>query len=128
MLRVEGVETVTDGKALYQRLVEAINSHDLEAVGNGFSPDCEVKTENVTLRGRAQLKAFLASLIEAIPDMTVTVHNMVLEGSLLAVEYTQSGTFTRPFRSPMGEIPPTGRPFVNDVMELNEIEADQIIT
>jgi predicted ester cyclase len=119
---------MTEGKALYRRVVEALNSHDLEAVGNCFDPDCEVKTENVTLHGRVQLKAFLGALIDAIPDMTVTIHNMVLEGPLLVVEYTQSGTFTRPFRSQMGEVPPTGRPFVNHVMELNRIEGDQIVS
>jgi predicted ester cyclase len=119
---------MSDGKALYGRLVEAMNAHDLETIGAGFSADCEVITPNATLRRREQFKAFMASIFAALPDATVTVHNMVLEGPLLAVDYTLSGTFTGSLRLPTGEIPPTGKPFINPVFELNRFEGDYIVT
>ncbi len=120
---------MSDLKGVYGRLVETINAHDLDGLAGFFSLTCEVRTPNVTLHGREQVRAFFGQLFGAFPgSLRVEVHNLVVEGSTLVAEYTMSGIFTGPFQLGGKEVRPTGKPFVNPVLELNGFEGDQIVS
>ncbi len=118
---------MSDLKEVYRQLVVKMNEHNLEEVGRFFRPDCNVSTPNVKLVGRDQVKAFFKGLFEAFPNLTVTLSSVLAEGSVVAVEYTLSGTHRGPFRTPRGEVlPATGREINYHIAEINEFENDQI--
>jgi predicted ester cyclase len=48
---------------------------------------------------------------QAMPDLVLTVDLVIAEGDLVAGHVTMQGTFERPFMTPSGELPPTGKPF-----------------
>ena len=60
------------------------------------------------LRGREQADV-LRSFWEALPDATITWENHVESGSMIAGEGVITGTHSGPFRTPQGEISPSGR-------------------
>ena len=45
----------------------------------------------------------------AFPDGTVKITNVVAQGDWVVVEFTNSGTNTGPFKSVIGDFPPTNR-------------------
>jgi predicted ester cyclase len=60
------------------------------------------------LRGREQVDV-LHSFWEALPDATITWENHVESGPMIAGEGVITGTHSGPFRTPQGEIPPSGK-------------------
>lgn len=96
-------------KELFERLLEAINAHDLEKASAFISPDCEIVTPFATLRGPEPFKVYMQGLIDAFPDLKQTVHNVVCEGPSLVAEWTLTGTHQAPLRMPTGVVPATGK-------------------
>jgi steroid delta-isomerase-like uncharacterized protein len=92
-----------------KRADEAFNAHDVEARLAVNSDDVEfVMPGGMHLRGREQAD-LLRAFWEALPDATITWENHVESGSMIAGEGVLTGTHTGPFRTPQGEIPPSGR-------------------
>jgi predicted ester cyclase len=105
-----GGAPMSDPRALFERLLAAINAHDLQAASGFISPDCEIVTPFATLRGPEPFKTYVKGLIDAFPDFMQTVHNTVCEGSTLVTEWTLTGTHLGPMRMPNGSLlPPTGK-------------------
>jgi predicted ester cyclase len=87
---------------------DAFNAHDLEARLAVNTDDTEfVMPGGIRLRGREQADV-LRAFWEALPDATITWRVYVESGSLIAGEGVLTGTHTGPFRTPQGEIPPSG--------------------
>jgi predicted ester cyclase len=92
-----------------KRADEAFNAHDVEARLAVNSDDVElVMPGGMHLRGREQAEV-LRAFWEALPDATITWENHVESGSMIAGEGVLTGTHSGPFRTPQGEIPPSGR-------------------
>jgi ketosteroid isomerase-like protein len=91
-----------------KRADDAFNAHDLEARLAVNRDDTElVMPGGMQLRGREQADV-LRAFWEALPDATLTWTNYAESGSLIAGEGLLTGTHTGPFRTPQGEIPPSG--------------------
>ena len=98
-----------DTIAAAQRHDEAFNAHDPEARIATLTPDTElVLPGGMALSGPEQAVGILQAFWEAMPDATVTVTNQVAAGDTIALESTLAGTHTGTFRTPGGEIPPSG--------------------
>jgi predicted ester cyclase len=61
-----------------------------------------------------------------LPDATITWKNHVESGSLIAGEGVLSGTHTGPFRTPQGEIPPSGAQVALPYAFIRRVEGGKI--
>jgi uncharacterized protein (TIGR02246 family) len=92
-----------------RRKFAALNAQDAEGMINCFSPEAEREIPGGVLRGRDQIAAFVSVFWEAFPDLQLTVTSLVEEGPVVAIRGTMTGTHLGTFRTPGGNMPPTGR-------------------
>jgi len=91
-----------------RKKIAAMNAHDMDKLSSYFSPDTVKEVPGALLRGRDQWAAYFSALIEAFPDIEVTVTSVVEEGSVVAIQGRSRGTHLGTLRTPSGDIPPTG--------------------
>jgi predicted ester cyclase len=92
-----------------KRADDAFNAHDVDARLAANSESAElVMPGGMRLRGPEQADV-LRAFWRALPDATITWENHVESGSMVAGEGVLAGTHSGPFRTPQGEIPPSGR-------------------
>jgi steroid delta-isomerase-like uncharacterized protein len=88
---------------------EAFNAHDVEARMASETTDVEaVLPGGIALRGPEQVVGLLQTFWQALPDAKVNAENEVASGDAVAIEGTLTGTHSGTFRSPQGDIPPSG--------------------
>lgn len=92
-----------------RRKFAALNAQDAKTIASYFSPEAEKEIPGGLLRGRDQIVGFLSVFWEAFPDLQLTVTSAVEEGPVVAVRGTMTGTHLGTFRTPGGDMPPTGR-------------------
>lgn len=85
----------TDPKALLDRLVLAVNDHDLEGLVACFHED--YVNENPThprrgFRGSAQVRRNWTQIFGAVPDVRARVLRSAVEGDTLWTEWEMAGT------------------------------------
>jgi len=73
--------------------------------------------------GLAGFKARVAGHRTGFPDLRLEIENMVVEGDLVAYQWTMSGTHTGPY---MGR-PPSGHPMRIVGMNLERVQDGQIV-
>lgn len=84
----------------------AVNRQDLSKIDEQLTDDfLDHGLPPGAPRGRGPVKAWLASLKRAFPDLTVEARDMVAEGDRVAVRATWTGTHLGEFQG----IPPTDR-------------------
>lgn len=109
-----------------KRVDDAFNAHDVEARLAVNKDDTElVVPGGMQLRGREQADV-LRAFWEALPDATITWKNHVESGSLIAGEGVLTGTHTGPFRTPQGEIPPSGSQVALPYAFIRRVEGGKI--
>ena len=97
-------------REVFDKATEAFNAHDLEGFGQMIAEDVVLTAPGgVVSQGRAACVAFSGVYFEAFPDARVDVHRLVVTEDTAVEEGTFSGTHSGVFRTPMGDIPPTGR-------------------
>ncbi|WP_250004971.1 ester cyclase [Actinoplanes sp. M2I2] len=73
----------------------------------------------------AGLKTFWAAMRAAFSDFAVTRGHMVVEGQWVGAQTRMSGHFDQEFTaSPVGVLPPTGRPFALDLLNIFRFDDD----
>lgn len=110
-----------DIKELIRQFYEAVNQGDLEAVDRYISPDFVEHEEAFpgTLPGIDGVKAFIAIMRSAFPDMQVLIEDIVAEENKLAVRSTWRGTHSGEFLG----IPTTGRQVVFSSIDIIRYES-----
>lgn len=101
----------SQNKKIVEKYVEAFNRGDLDALCALFSPDATIQG----VFGKAQIeKARMVwrQLIEGL-GMQLTIEEIIAEGDLVAVRYTERGTFHGKFF----EHTPTGKSYELAAME-----------
>jgi len=97
-------------KEAANRHIDAFNGKDLDQFAANEDASIEfVIPGDVTMRGRDQVRSFMALLWEAFPDMTISVTRQVIAGDTAVTESTYRGTHAGTWRTPNGDIPATGR-------------------
>ena len=91
-------------------------------------PDVELAFPGgVALVGPTAVKALLDVFLTAFPDMQRDLHQVVEVGDTIAIEFTETGVHSGPFRAPDGqEIPPTGRTVVFDIVDVIKVRDGKI--
>lgn len=99
--------SVEDNKAIDLRFVkEVLSEHDLDVLPDLVAEDfVEQNPPPGQGPGREGLRAFLAQMFEAFPDLRWRVEEMVAEGDRVAAWSTWEGTHRGTFLG----LPPTGR-------------------
>jgi steroid delta-isomerase-like uncharacterized protein len=94
---------------LARRHDEAFNSHDADARMAIEAPDFElIMPGGMTLRGHEQVTPVVRAFWDALPDSKIRPVDQFDAGDVVVAEGTLIGTHTGTFRTPEGEIPPTG--------------------
>jgi ketosteroid isomerase-like protein len=92
---MNGIHTKTAPAAMVQRLQQATNEHNLEALVGCFAPDYRNETPAHPERGftgRAQVRANWTQIFAAIPDVTCEVLGCVVDGDTVWSEWEHRGT------------------------------------
>jgi ketosteroid isomerase-like protein len=95
---------------LLTRAIDGMNRGDLDAYGAMFAEDVLVYGPGSTepARGRAARVGWVADLLAAFPDGTVTIRGSFYAGARGCAEFAFAGTHTGPLKGAGGIVPPTG--------------------
>jgi ketosteroid isomerase-like protein len=78
-----------------QRLTDAVNRHDLDALAACFTPDFRSETPahpDRTFQGREQVRHNWSEIFRAVPDIQMTLTRWSEDGDMLWAEQEFSGT------------------------------------
>ena len=100
-----------DCRAEGERAVAALNDHDAAGSAAAYAPDAVVHTaaSPEPVRGRAAIEQDTQQWTTAMPDMTMEIEELLVDGPTAAMRLLFVGTHTGPLMTPSGEVPPTGR-------------------
>ncbi|MFY9615428.1 MAG: ester cyclase [Candidatus Dormiibacterota bacterium] len=100
-------------KELSQKGTDAFNAHDADALAELGAEDIVAtmpgSPERRTLRGREESREYNQSWFDAFPDARITVVRETIGEESVATEAIFEGTNTGTFKTPMGDIPATGK-------------------
>jgi predicted ester cyclase len=115
--------TQQEAKATVERLIKAINAHDLEAAAREATSDSVlVAPGDMTVRGPQAIKEYNKNWISAFPDAKLDVKTIFASGNLVAIDAIFSGTHNGPLKTPMGDVPATGRKVKGEFVEIYEVD------
>jgi predicted ester cyclase len=107
---------------------EGFNTGDWEALRAFYSPEYVSHDDDGTQQTFDEFVASATALRNAIPDVTVTIHDSVAQGDYVATRVTTSGTFQNALTFPGGQpIPPTGQPIAIDISFLHRLTPEGLI-
>ena len=117
--------TLTD---LYRQAIEAYNAHDLDGFLDYYADDCELTVPGFPpFRGKAAARECWRLFMEAFPDDHITITNQMAAGTTVVGQWTAHATNTGALYLPSGNVlPPTGKPFTNDGIDISVIDAGRI--
>ena len=107
------MSTAAETLRIVHEVFAAFDAHDLERFRRLLAPEVvlgDVTGVGAPVAGPAAVCEAVSVMLDAFPDLRVTVTNSFAEGERGVVEVIRVGTHTGPLRLPTGTIPPTGRP------------------
>jgi predicted ester cyclase len=115
--------TQQESRAVVERGLKAFNAHDMEALARDSAPDIESTAPgDVKLKGPQQVKEYNQNFVNAFPDARIEATNIFTQGNHVTVEGVFSGTHNGTFKTPMGDIPATGRKVKGEFIQVFEID------
>jgi predicted ester cyclase len=115
--------TQTEARATVERVIKAINAHDLEAAAREATGDSVlVAPGDMTVKGPQAIKEFNKNWISAFPDAKIETKNIFAQGNRVAIEAVFTGTHSGTLKTPMGDVPATGRKVRGDLLEVFEVD------
>jgi steroid delta-isomerase-like uncharacterized protein len=114
--------TTDDNKALVQRFFdEVLNQKNLAALNQFISPGA---VNHTVPQGMPQeTNQFLGLYLSAIPDIQVTVEDLMADGDKVIARVTYHGTHRGAFRG----IPPTGKPITSSGINIFRIANGKMV-
>lgn len=114
-------------KAIVDRFWALFESGDFDSMRRLMTADSETTLPGgVRVEGPDQTIGFLQAYREAFPDMRHDAINYIEEGDQIAVQLHITATQTGTFRTPMGDVPPSGRSLVLDSCDIVKISGGKI--
>lgn len=115
--------TLLDSKALIERGLKAFNAHDLESVARDGAPDIVATAPGgVKVNGPQAVKEYQQTFITAFPDARIDAKKIIVQGRTVVVEGVFNGTNNGTLKTPMGDIPATGRKVSGEFIQIFEID------
>jgi predicted ester cyclase len=119
---------MADPRDVARRHDDAYNAKDVEGRKRCCSPDTELEMPGgMHLRGLDEVLQIESVFWQAIPDGQITRTNEFVAGDTVIAEGVMTGTQTGPFRTPQGEIPPSGNPVNLRYASVRRIVDDKIV-
>jgi phosphatidylinositol alpha 1,6-mannosyltransferase len=110
-----------------ERLNAAFNAKDWPALAALMADDIECITfANAVHRGVDENRAYYATWWNAFPDCRVTAHSLHVDGATVIEEGTFTGIHRGVFRTPMGDISPTGRRVQAEYINVITVERGRV--
>jgi predicted ester cyclase len=115
--------TQIEAKAVVERGLKAFNAHDMEALARDAAPDVELTAPGeIKVRGPQAVKDFNQSWITAFSDARVEARNIYAQGNHVIVEGVFSGTHNGTLKTPMGDLPATGRKAKGEFVQIFDVD------
>jgi steroid delta-isomerase-like uncharacterized protein len=114
-------------KATFTRFHDAVNSGNAELISKMIDelvePDATIRTPvPLDVSGAAALKHVWAVLLQAFPDLHLTVEDMIAEGDKIVVRNTVTGTHRGEYLG----LPPTGKPVKYNEIFIFRLEGGRV--
>lgn len=94
----------------FERGTETFNAHDIDGFAAVVADDAAFEAPSgMRGEGKAACVAFFASWFSAFSDAHVEVHRVHIADGVAVEEGTFTGTHDGVLKSPIGDVPPTGR-------------------
>ena len=94
------------GKALYRKVMEALNAKDFETARSHIADDYTWHGPGgATLQGIAQWREMVEGYFTAFPDLELHIGNVAAEGDLVAAHWSATGTHL----GALGDMAATGK-------------------
>ena len=105
------MSVTTDVATMVRTAHEAFNLRDFARSRELTANDCVVTiiATGQELHGPDGMIQYLEGWANAFPDAHTTISNIIVDGQRVATEFRGQGTHTGVFKTPMGDIPPTGK-------------------
>ncbi len=115
--------TQIEAKAVVERGIKAFNAHDLEALARDSAADIEgTAPGDVKLKGPQAVKEYNQTFITAFPDARTEAKNIFVQGNHVIVEGVFTGTHNGTLKTPMGDVPATGRKVKGEFVQIFEVD------
>jgi predicted ester cyclase len=115
--------TQIEAKTVVERGIKAFNAHDLEAVARDSAADIEgTAPGDVKLKGPQAVKEYNQTFITAFPDARTEAKNIFVQGKHVIVEGVFTGTHNGTLKTPMGDVPATGRKVKGEFVQIFEVD------
>ena len=115
--------TQAESKAVIERGMKAFNAHDLEALARDAAPDIEFTAPgDVKLKGPQDVKEYNQNYVRAFPDARIEAKNIFTQGNNVIVEGILTGTHNGTLKTPMGDVPATGRKVRGEFIQVFEVD------
>lgn len=106
-------------RKVFELQTRAFNDHDVETFAATLDEGVvQVAPGDMICRGRLAVAEFFGGWIEAFPDAHVEVTAVHEAGDVIVEEGIFSGTQNGVFRTPVGDVPPTGRPVRGEYIQV----------
>jgi len=104
-------ETRLSVEDVVARQIEALNRHDVQALGEAYGADASVWDPQYPelLKGRDAIVTDFTEFFAGFPDLRITLKRTVVDGDDYAIEFVMAGTHKGNLVTPTGQIPATGR-------------------
>ena len=115
--------TQAEAKAVIERGLKAFNAHDMEALARDSAPDIEATAPgDIKLKGPQALKEYNQNFVNAFPDARIEAKTIFTQGNHVIVEGIFTGTHNGTLKTPMGDIPATGRKVKGEFIQVFDVD------
>src|SRR5258706_924708 len=115
--------TQIESRAVVERGLKAFNAHDMEAVARDAAPDIELTSPGgIQVKGPQATKEYNQNWVRAFPDARVEAKQIFSQGNAVIVEGVFTGTHDGTLKTPMGDVPATGRKVKGDFIQIFEVD------
>ena len=117
-----------DLEKLAEKVQEAYDNLDFAAFAQLYAEDATIiRPGEPEPIGREDQERNQAAGLRAMPDLSVEFTLILISGNYIVFEGVSQGTFTGPWASPEGDIPPTGKSMKNRFAFIVKVNADGLI-
>ncbi len=115
--------TQIEAKAVVERGMKAFNAHDMEALARDSAPEIELTAPgDLKVKGPQAAKEFNQNFVNAFPDARVEAKHIFTQGGTVIVEGIFTGTHDGTLKTPMGDVPATGRKVRGEFVQIVEVD------
>jgi steroid delta-isomerase-like uncharacterized protein len=115
--------TQKESRNVVERLYKAISDHDLEEAARLAAPDSLLTAPGgVSVKGPQAIKEYNKNWITAFPDSKIEVQEIFAQGNNVATRAQFVGTHNGTLKTPMGDVPATGKKVRGDFVQLFEVD------